>query len=385
VLVGRDDQLAGFDLLLERLIDGRSEQSMIITGLRGVGKTVLLGEFRTRAEAASWAVIEIEVSKHDDTMFRRIMAREFRKALFAIAPSSRWRDRARRAAAAIRSFSLTVAPDGSMTGGLNVEALEGVADSGMLDADLVDLFVTIGEAAAENHAGVVLLIDEIQFLSTVQLEAVIAALHRTVQRSLPVTMVAAGFPQLPELAGEAKSYSERLFKFPAIGRLSHDDARQALAVPAESQHVSYDDDAIEFIIDYTQGYPYFIQEYGKAVWDAADGPNVRVSDARAAQGPVEEKLDSSFFRVRLDRTTDLERAYLRAMAELGSEPQSAGEVATLLRRTSQQIAPTRARLIDKGLLFTPAYGRAAFTVPQFDRYLKRSVPFDIPAVRRRRK
>ena len=358
---------------------------MIITGLQGVGKTVLLGEFRNRAEAASWAVIEIEVSKHDDQMFRRIMARAFRRALFAMAPSARWRDRARRAAGALRSFSSTVAPDGSLSAGLDVESLEGVADSGMLDADLVDLFLAIGEAAVENSTGVVLLVDEIQFLSTVQLEALIAALHRTVQRELPLTLVAAGLPQLPELAGEAKSYAERLFNFPAIGQLSHPDAREALAEPAARNGAGYDDDAIEFIVDYTQGYPYFIQEYGKAAWDLAVGPTVRLDEARVAQVAVEEKLDSSFFRVRLNRTTDLERAYLRAMAELGSEPQQAADVAALLNRTSQQIAPTRARLIDKGLLYTPSYGRAGFTVPQFDRFLKRAVPLEVPPVRSRRR
>ena len=384
LLVGRDDQLETFDLLLARLLDGFAEQSMIITGLRGVGKTVLLNEFRTRADAADWSVVENEVSKHDDSTFRRIMARESRRALFSIAPRARWRDKARRAAAALTSFSLTVSPDGSITAGLDVEAIEGTADSGMLDADLTDLFVALGEAAQDYATGVVFLLDEIQFLTVGQLESLIAALHRTVQRTLPITLVAAGLPQIPELAGEAKSYTERLFKFPSIGKLSEEDARLALVEPAEAQSVTFDDDAIELIVGYTEGYPYFIQEFGKAAWDLADGPAVTVQDARSATTVVEEKLDASFFRVRLDRTSDLERAYLRAMAELGPEPHAAGDVASLLDRTSQQCGPTRARLIDKGLLYTPNFGYAAFTVPKFDEFLKRAVPLHVPPKRVRR-
>jgi hypothetical protein len=384
VLVGRDDQLETFELLLGRLTDGYAEQSMVITGLRGVGKTVLLNEFRTRAEAAVWAVVEIEVSKHDDAAFRTVMAREARRALFSIAPRARWTDKAKRAAAALKSFSVTLSPDGGISAGLDVEAIEGLADSGMLDSDLTDLFVALGEAARDHSTGVIFLLDEIQFLSVAQLESLIAALHRCVQRTLPITLVAAGLPQIPELAGEAKSYSERLFKFPAIGKLADSDARRALEDPAAEQGVTFDAEATDLIIRYTEGYPYFIQEFGKAVWDLADGPVVTADDARTAIAVVEDKLDSSFFRVRLDRTTDLERAYLRAMAELGSAAQAAGDVAALLDRTSQQCGPTRARLIDKGLLYTPTFGYAAFTVPKFDAFLKRAVPLHVPPKRERR-
>lgn len=385
VLVGRDDQLQTFDLLLDRLLNGYTEQSMIITGLRGVGKTVLLSEFRRRAEAKDWAVVEAEISKHNDSEFRRVLARESRRALFAIAPSAKWKDAARRAAGAIRSFSISIAPDGTITGGLDVPPLEGTADSGMLDADVVDLMLSLGDAALDHGTGVLYLLDEIQFLTTRQLEALIAAIHRAVQRALPITLVAAGLPQIPELAGEAKSYSERLFKFPAIGKLSHPEAAKALEEPALQKGASYEPRALDFIIAYTEGYPYFIQEYGKAVWDLSGGPAITVEDARTAQGIVEDKLDSSFFKVRFDRTTDLESAYLRAMAELGSEPQAAGDVASRLNRTSQQVGPTRARLIDKGLLYTPSYGYAGFTVPQFDRFLKRKMPLVVPPRRSRKR
>ena len=384
LLVGRDDQLETFDLLLARLLDGYAEQSMIITGLRGVGKTVLLNEFRTRAESANWAVVEVEVSKHDDSTFRRIMARESRRALFAIAPRAKWKAKAQRAAAALKSFTLTVSPDGSLSAGLDVDAIPGVADSGMLDADLTDLLVSLGEAAEDHGTGVVLLLDEIQFLSVGQLESLIVAMHRTVQRSLPITLVAAGLPQIPELAGEAKSYAERLFKFPSSGKLSRDDAGEALVGPARNHAVTFAAEATAVVVEYTDGYPYFIQEFGKAVWDLADGPEVTHADASAALAIVEEKLDGSFFRVRLDRTTDLERAYLRAMAELGPDAQAAGEVAALIDRTSQQCGPTRARLIEKGLLYTPSFGYAAFTVPQFDHFLKRTVLLHVPPKRARR-
>ena len=253
----------------------------------------------------------------------------------------------------------------------------------MLDSDLTDLLVALGEAAQDHGTGVVFLLDEIQFLNGGQMESLIAAMHRTVQRTLPITLVAAGLPQIPELAGEAKSYAERLFKFPSIGRLSTTDARAALVGPAETLGFTFADEAVDLIIDYTEGYPYFIQEFGKAVWDLADGPNIQLSEAAAALAVVEAKLDDSFFRVRLDRTTDLERAYLRALAELGPDPQATGDVAALLDRTSQQCGPTRGRLIDKGLLYTPSFGYAAFTVPKFDQFLKRALPLHVPPKRAR--
>jgi len=385
-LVGRDDELETFEILLDRLRAGRTEQSMIITGLRGVGKTVLLSEFRTKALDRSWVVIEIEISKHSDDQFRLVLAREVRKALFAIAPRQKWADRAKRAASVLTSFTLSVDPDGRLTAGLNVEALEGEADSGALDADLTDVLVALGEAAADHDTGVVLLLDEIQFLAKPQLEALISAIHRTVQRQLPVTLTAAGLPQLAELAGEAKSYAERLFKFPTIGKLEDDEARTALTDPASDSGVSFADHALATATSFTEGHPYFLQEFGQAAWNLADGPEITPNDALATQAVVEEKLDSSFFRVRHDRTTELEQAYLRAMAELGPEPQLAGAVADLLGRTSQQCGPTRSQLIDKGLLYTPEHGYAAFTVPQFDRYLRRVIPeLTVPAVRKRRK
>jgi AAA ATPase domain len=370
VLVGRDDQLETFDVLLDRLRRGHTEQSMLITGLRGVGKTVLLTTFEERARERAWTTVEAEITKNVD--FAGRIAQLARRALLQIAPRARWKDRANRAAAIVRSFQVTVSSDGAVTAGMGVDPLEGVADSGELAEDLTDLFVALGEAAAEHDTGVVFLLDEVHFLKTIALEALIAALHKTVQRQLPITLVGAGLPQLPRLAGEAKSYAERLFKFPRIGQLTQEEAARALIEPAKERAVEYEDQAAAAIVKYTEGYPYFLQEYGNVLWDLTDEPPITVGDIQRAQEAVEAKLDSSFFRVRAERTTELELRYMRAMAELGPEPQQAKDVAELLGRSSEQLGPTRSRLIDKGLLYTPGHGLAAFTVPQFDRFLRRT-------------
>jgi hypothetical protein len=213
------------------------------------------------------------------------------------------------------------------------------------------------------------------------------ALHKTVQRSLPITLVGAGLPQLPRLAGEAKSYAERLFKFPQIGQLDREDAApQALTKPASDLGVEYEPEAVASIVSYTEGYPYFLQEYGKIVWDiAVEGAPISVGVVSEAKPVVEETLDTSFFRVRAERTSELELQYLRAMAELGPGPHRTGEVAEALNRTSDQLGPTRARLIDKGLLYTPGHGLTAFTVPQFDRYMRRNYDLRVPPVQARRR
>ncbi|HYU59938.1 MAG TPA: ATP-binding protein [Solirubrobacterales bacterium] len=373
LLVGRDDQLETFDVLLDRLRRGHTEQSMLITGLRGVGKTVLLTTFEERARARGWTTVEAEITKN--TEFGGRMAQLVRRALLQAAPKARWKDRAKRAAAVLRSFQLTVSPDGAVTAGIDVDALEGVADSGELAEDLTDLLVALGEAVSDHDTGIVFLFDEVQFLSTIEFEALIAALHKTVQRALPITLVGAGLPQLPRLAGEAKSYAERLFKFPRIGELSEAEATRALVEPAKALDVDYDEAAVSTVVEYTEGYPYFIQEYGNVLWDLTDQPPITLEHVQNAGDAVEAKLDGSFFRVRAERTTELELRYMRAMAELGPEPQQAKDVAKMLGRTSEQLGPTRSRLIDKGLLYTPGHGLAAFTVPQFDRYMRRSYQF----------
>lgn len=387
VVVGRDDQMRHFELLLARLEKGRTEQSMIVTGLRGVGKTVLLREFEKKAVIRSWAIVELEVSKHDDQYFRRQIGQIVRQALLNISPRAKWTERSKKAAAMLRSFTLTVDAEGRLTAGWDIAGYDdATADTGDLAMDLTELLLAVGEAAQERNKGVVLILDEVQFLRREQLEALIAGLHKCVQRQLPITMVAAGLPQIAELAGEAKSYAERLFKFPTIGELTDDDARYALNQPAREEGSEYDDHALDLALDLTGRYPYFIQELGYAVWNIAPDRVITVDDVREAQPIYEEKLDSSFFRVRHDRATELEQAYMRAMAELGPEPQLAGDVARLLNRSSQQCAPTRSTLIEKGLLYTPSHGYAAFTVPRFDQYMKRAVPeLTAPPIKPRKK
>ncbi len=371
-LVGRDSEIEAFDILLARLRRGGSEQSMLITGLRGVGKTVLLTEFEARARAAGWVSVEAEITKNE--AFGPRMAHLVRRALLQTAPRDSWGDRMRRAARVLKAFHLTVSTDGTLAAGFDVDAEAGVADSGYLRDDLTDLLVALGEAAREQDTGVVFLLDEVQFLQTAELEALIMALHKTVQRNLPITLVGAGLPQLPRLAGEAKSYAERLFRFPNLGALDPTvDGPAALTAPAAALGVGYEPEAVTAVIAFTGGYPFFIQEYGKIVWNAApEGRLIGVADVANAQPLVEANLDESFFRVRAERTTELELHYLRAMAELGPGPHRTGDVAEVLGRRSDQLGPTRARLIDKGLLFTPGYGLTAFSVPQFDRYMRRT-------------
>jgi hypothetical protein len=363
-----------FRLLLRRMTNGYTEKSLVVTGLRGVGKTVLLLEYQAVAAEEGWVAVDAEVSKN--TPFGPQMADIARRALLRVSPKAKWGDRARNAAAVLKSFSMTVQPDGALTAGLDVDAAAGQADTGNLNDDLADVFEAVGSAAAERGSGVVFLFDEIQFLSKQELEALIGAVHRTVQRKLPVTFARAGLPRLPGLAGDAKSYAERLFKLPTIGELPHDAAAEALVEPARRQAADFEDQAVDLILEYTEGYPYFIQEFGRAVWNLAEGPVITRDDAVSARELVEAELDESFFRTRIQRSTIEERRYMRAMAELGSDAQKAADVAQVLGKSSDQVAPLRARLINKGLLYTPRYGFAKFTVPQFDRFMRRYMDLD---------
>jgi type II secretory pathway predicted ATPase ExeA len=386
VLIGRENQIGDFRVLLQRLGRGRSEQSMIVTGLRGVGKTVLLNQFREIAADSNWEVVEFEASKYDDNRFRQAMFSQLKAALLRLSPRTRWTERGQRAAEVLSSFGVAVDGQGTWSLSWDIPPAEGLADHGDLGLDLTDVLVAIGEAAAERKQGLVLLIDEVQFLRTSQLEALIQAIHKTVQRKLPVTFVGAGLPQIAELAGDAKSYAERLFKFPKIDSLEGDDARKALTEPAAGEGAVYDSDAVDLAIEITRGYPYFIQELGYQVWTVATANRIHLEDVQMAREAYDAKLDSSFFRVRLDRATPLQTAYMRAMAELGPRAQKASDVARIMGRESTQLGPTRAELIEMGLLYTPEHGYAAFTVPDFDQFILRAVPvLDVPPMQTRRR
>lgn len=357
---------------------------MIMTGLRGVGKTVLLNRFEEIARGQGWEVVELEASKHDDSRFRQTIFSQLKAALLRLSPRARWTSRGRRAAEALSAFAMTVDQQGTWSMSWDIPPAEGIADHNNLAMDLTDVLLAVGEAAKEEGKGLAVLIDEVQFLAASQLEALIQAIHKTVQRRLPVTFVGAGLPQIAELAGDAKSYAERLFTFPKIDSLSGADARRALSEPAAAEGVAFDEEAVDLAIDITRGYPYFIQELGYQVWTVAGDARITREDVEIAREAYEAKLDSSFFRVRLDRATPLQTAYMRAMAELGSEPQKAADVARLLDRDSTQLGPTRAELIEMGLLYTPEHGYAAFTVPDFDKFMLRAVPtLDVPPVQRR--
>lgn len=372
VLAGRDLELEDFEAVLLRLMNGRTDKAVAAIGLRGVGKTVLLGEFERIAVKHKWVALHAEVSKTKD--FGPQFANLIRKALFQLSPKARWTEAFKTAAGVIRSFSLTMQPDGSLTAGLDVEAIEGMADSGQFEDDLTEVLETLGIAAAEVGRGVVFLLDEIQFLTKPELEALISAIHRCIQKKYPVIVACAGLPQLPGVAGDAKSYAERLFHYIEVAELHPEDAAEAIVKPARDEGVEYDQAAVDLIVDYTEGYPYFLQEFGRAVWDLAEGPRITLAEADDARYLVEAELDESFFKTRVQRSTTEELRYLRAMAALGPDEQKASDVAEQLHKTSEQVAPLRARLISKGLLYTPRFGYAKFTVPQFDKFMMRFIP-----------
>jgi hypothetical protein len=308
-----------------------------------------------------------------ETDFAVLMARLTRRTLLSLSAPGRLREAARGAASVLKAFSLRLA-DGVEIG-VDVDAAVGRADSGDLADDLADVLVELGRAAADHDRGVVFLLDEIQFLGRTELEALIAALHQCTQRNLPVTLVGAGLPQLPALAGAAKSYAERLFDFPVIDSLDDTAARAALELPAAAEGASFEPEATQRVLAFTAGYPYFLQEYGKHLWNLAVGPVITLADVIATEPIVQLQLDDNFFRVGIARTTGAELAYLSAMADLGAGPYRSGDIATRLGRSGPQgLAPTRSRLIDKGLIFSPAYGLNEFAVPAFADFLRRNYP-----------
>jgi hypothetical protein len=259
--------------------------------------------------------------------------------------------------------------------GIDLGSEPGVADSGDLEHDLVALFTEVGRAAKEKKTAFALFIDEIQYIEEEQFAALIMALHKCTQNQLPVMLVGAGLPQLVGQAGRAKSYAERLFEYPQIGPLSKSAAHEALFAPAEKLSITYNEDAFIEIFRQTQGYPYFLQEWGKHSWQCAKHSPITINDVKVATDLAISELDASFFRVRFDRLTPSEKKYLRAMAELGSDSQRSGDIADLLNREVQSVAPVRASLIAKGMIYSPSHGENSFTVPLFSGYMKRVMPF----------
>lgn len=370
-LRGRDELLESFAVTVQRAMAGRPGKSVMPIGLRGVGKTVLLNRFRDVAVEQGLHVGFIEAPETED--FRKLLAVRLRSILLGLDQGTTSRV-VNRALGALKSFTYNL-PDGTSIS-VGTDALAGTADSGVLSEDIPDLFEAAGQAALDRGTGLLLAIDEVQYLSSDELGALITAIHRTSQLDLPVVLVGAGLPQLPGLAGNAKSYAERLFDFPRIDSLSAEDASDAIVLPMQAHQVEVESEALDAIIERSRGYPYFLQEWGFHVWNGAAGPTVTAADVDKADASVNKQLDDNFFHVRLDRLTPAEKLYLRAMAELGEGPHRSGDIAVELGVKVESVAPRRSALIKKGMIYSPAHGDTAFTVPMFDDFLRRALPWE---------
>ncbi|MBS1189557.1 MAG: ATPase [Rhodocyclaceae bacterium] len=372
-LVGRDPLLEEARVLLGRIRHGRPEKSLLLTGLRGVGKTVLLNEIERMARATGYQTILLEA--HEEKPLGELIYPALRSLLFELDRLAGAGDKVKRGLAVLRAFigsiKLTV---GDVAVGLDIEPAKGTADSGDIEIDLPNLFQAIGEAARERQTAVAILIDEIQYLSQKELGALIMAMHRMQQKQLPLVLLAAGLPVLPGMAGESKSYAERLFNFPDIGALSEADVARALRDPAGSMGVAFEDDALHEVFRLTHGYPYFVQEWGYQAWNHAVSSPVTLDIVQRTTPTVIGRLDKNFFRVRFDRLTPGEKNFLRAMAHLGPGSHRTGDIAATLGATVSGIGPVRAKLIKKGMIYSPAHGDMAFTVPLFDEFMRRAIP-----------
>ncbi len=374
-LAGRDELREIVRIALERVRAGRPAKSILMVGLRGVGKTVLLDRMRDDAEASGITTVRIEAP--EGRSLPAMLAPQLRLTLLRLSRSAKAKVLAQRALQGLAGFAKALKVRyQDIEVGIDFEPEPGLADNGDLENDLQALLELSGNAAKAAETALGLFIDELQYVEEDQLAALITALHRTAQRSLPVVLVGAGLPQLPGRMGRAKSYAERLFDFPMVGPLSEEAAAIAIAKPAHDQDVGITDEALERIFEETHGYPYFLQEWGKHTWDAAEGSPMTLQDVELASTTAVAALDESFFRVRFDRLTPLEKRYLRAMAQLGPGPHRSGDIAWELNREVTSLGPTRSQLIWKGMIWSPSHGDTAFTVPLFDQYMRRIMPGD---------
>jgi hypothetical protein len=357
---------------LDRIAQGRPARSFILHGLRGTGKTVLLGKIRQDAEARGLHAVRIEAP--EGRSLPALLAAPLRALLLKLDRLESAKLGARKALRALASFAKLKVSYSDIEVTLDVEPEKGVADSGDLEVDLTELLMAVGEAAKERDTAVILAIDEIQYVRDSEMAALIAALHAVAQAQLPVAMVAAGLPQLLGQMGRAKSYAERLFEFVEVARLDPGAAHNAIVLPIEREGEEIEGPAVKAIIAQTQGYPYFLQEWGKHAWDLAFASPITLQDVENATVTALAELDASFFRVRFDRLTPTEKRYMRAMAGLGPGPHRSGDIADVLGKQVTQLAPIRNSLIKKGMLYSPAHGDTAFTVPMFDEFMKRIMP-----------
>lgn len=371
-LAGRDGILEQAGVLLGRVRAKRPEKSLLLTGLRGVGKTVLLNEIERKAQGTGYRTILVEA--HEGKSLAVLLAPDLRRLLFDLDRIAGAGDKVRRGIAVLKSFVGAIKISvGELDIGLDIEPEAGAADSGDLEVDLPSLFTAVGEAAQERGAAVAILIDEIQYFSSSELSALIMAMHKMQQRQLPLVLVGAGLPILPGMAGESKSYAERLFSFPEVGPLPEQDAIKALQEPVRAAGEAFDPDALHEIFRLTRGYPYFLQEWGYQAWNHAAASPITLQVVQDASDLVSRRLDENFFRVRFDRLTPREKMFLRAMAEFGAGPYRTGEVADKLGVKISTLGPLRAGLIKKGMVYSPSYGDMAFTVPLFDEFMRRAM------------
>jgi hypothetical protein len=372
-LVGRESILESARILFGRIIEKRPEKSILLTGLRGVGKTVLLNEIDRLAVRTGFRTVAVEA--HEDKALAALLVPPLRKLLYELDRTAGAGDKAKRGLAVLKGFmnGLKVSL-GDIEVGLDIDPEKGAADSGDLESDLPNLFIAVAEAAGERNVPVALLIDELQYFSPKELSSLIMAMHKMQQLRLPMVLLGAGLPILPGLAGESKSYAERLFSFPPIGALEERDALKALQDPTRVVGVEFETQAAKEIYRLTQGYPYFIQEWGYQSWNHAPASPITLQVVKDATAMVIQRLDENFFRVRFDRLTPSEKRFLRAMAGLGAGAHRSGDIAAALGVAMRSMGPARANLIRKGMIFSPGHGTMDFTVPLFDEFMLRAMP-----------
>jgi hypothetical protein len=372
-LAGRAGILEQARVTLGRIKAGRPERSQLLIGLRGVGKTVLLNKIREMAEEMGYRPVFIEA--HENKSLPALLLPPLRQLLISLDRMATVSEKAKRGLRVLKSFFNGVKLKyQDIEIGIDVDPEHGAADSGDLEADLSTLFLALGDAAVDRGTAIALIMDELQYLTEEELSALIMAMHQISQRQLPVVLIGAGLPQLVALAGRAKSYAERLFQFPELGPLQPEDAVAALQEPVMEENVRFTDEALQEVIIQTQGYPYFLQEWGYQAWNITDQSPIEIADVRRATDESIKRLDANFFRVRFDRLTPREKEYLRALAELGEGPHRSGDVAEQLGVRVQSVAPIRNNLIKKGMIYSPSHGDTAFTVPLFDGFMKRIMP-----------
>ncbi len=372
-LAGREGILEQARVLFGRVLNHRPEKSLLLTGLRGVGKTVLLNEIERIALGAGYRTILVEA--HEGKPLAVLLAPHLRRLLFDLDRIKGAGDKVRRGLGVLRSFIGAIKVKmGDIDFGLDIDPEPGSADSGDLEVDLPNLFIAVAEAAQDRGVAVAILIDEIQYFSSVELSALIMAMHKMQQRQLPLVLIGAGLPILPGLAGESKSYAERLFSFPPVGPLPEPDSDSALQDPMRQAGEAFEPEALHEIFRLTQGYPYFLQEWGYQAWNHAEASPIGLRLIQETSDQVSRRLDENFFRVRFDRLTPREKIYLRAMAELGAGPYRTGDVADKLCVKINTLGPVRASLIKKGMVYSPSHGEMAFTVPLFDEFMRRAIP-----------